>query len=398
MSGLIVDNARVTPEIAGALMALCPFSAIEFAGDRLSISAACRMCKLCVKRSGGVISMSEEPKARVQPGDWSGVAVFADCTEEGLHNVTLELLGKARELAGEIHQPVLAVMIGHQVTRWADTLVKHGADCVYIYDHPELAHFRIEPYANALEDFVRSVQPSSVLIGATRAGRALAPRVAARFRTGLTADCTMLEMRENTDLIQIRPAFGGNIMARIATPRHRPQFCTVRYKVFSQSEPDAGRTGRIVACDLPKERYACGVRYLGAEPKPEEINLSEAEIVLAVGRGLRSEADLALIQPIADAIGAQIACTRPLVECGWFDARRQIGLSGRTVNAKLIITAGISGSVQFAAGMRGSSRIIAINRDRGAPIFNIAHYGLVGDLYEVLPLLALRIREEKDNV
>jgi electron transfer flavoprotein alpha subunit len=176
---------------------------------------------------------------------WSGIAVFADCTEEGLHNVTLELLGKARELAGGIHQQVLAVLIGHQVTRWADILVKHGADCVYIYDHPELAHFRVEPYANALEDFVRSVQPSCVLIGATRAGRALAPRVAARFRTGLTADCTMLEMREDADLIQIRPAFGGNIMARIATPRHRPQFCTVRYKVFSQSEPDAGQTGRI---------------------------------------------------------------------------------------------------------------------------------------------------------
>jgi electron transfer flavoprotein alpha subunit len=397
VSGLIIDNARVTPEIAGALMAICPFTAIEYTGGWLSINAACRMCNLCVKNGGGIISSRETSETHLHPDGWRGIAVFADCTEGTLHNVTLELLGKARELSKITNQPVFAVLIGHKVAPCADTLVRYGANCVYVYDDPELAYFRVEPFASAFEDFVRTARPSSVLIGATRAGRMLAPRVAARFRTGLTADCTLLEMRENTDLVQIRPAFGGNIMARIATPRHRPQFCTVRYKVFCRPEPADGPAGRIVVRRLPGGLYSFGTDCLGVEPRSGEVDLSEAEVVLAVGRGIRSKSDLVILEPIANAIGAQIACTRPLVECGWFDARRQIGLSGRTVNAKLIITVGISGSVQFAAGMRGSALIVAINRDRSAPIFDIAHYGLVGDLYEVLPRLAKHIREENAN-
>jgi len=204
-------------------------------------------------------------------------------------------------------------------------------------------------------------------------------------------------MREGTDLIQIRPAFGGNIMARIITPNHRPQFCTVRYKIFSAPAPLKDPTGVIERVPVDTALLRSNVQVLSVERKPLETDLSEAGIIVAVGRGLKSKADLVLAEELAGAIGAQLACSRPLVECGWFDCKRQIGLSGRTVNADLIITLGISGSVQFAAGMKGSGCIIAVNNDEKAGIFDIAHYGFVGDLYEVVPALMAYIKKRCDR-
>jgi len=230
------------------------------------------------------------------------------------------------------------------------------------------------------------------MVGATGIGRSLAPRVAARFRTGITADCTSLEMRDGTDLVQIRPAFGGNIMARIVTPNHRPQFCTVRYKVFSAPATVDSPRGVIERIPVDTDLLRSNVLVTSVERKPPETDLSEAKIIVTAGRGLRSKADLALAEELAGIIGAQLACTRPLVECGWFDCKRQIGLSGRTVNADLIITLGVSGSVQFAAGMKGSGCIIAVNNDATAGIFDVAHYGFVGDLYEIVPALTAYIK------
>ena len=233
-------------------------------------------------------------------------------------------------------------------------------------------------------------------MGATNVGRSLAPRVAARFRTGLTADCTILEMKENTDLVQIRPAFGGNIMAQIVTENNRPQFCTVRYKIFSAPERSEEAKGEIVNMKLEEKRFASAIEVLEIIKKEKGFDISEADVIVAVGRGVKSEKDLPMVQEFADAIGAKMACTRPNIENGWFDPRLQIGLSGRTVKPKLIIAVGVSGSVQFAAGMQNSEYIVAINNDKNASIFNIAHCGIVGDLYEVLPELMEEIRSNKN--
>lgn len=400
MAYLQIHPERITPEAARELVGLCPFSAIQYENGKLEINAACKMCRMCVRKGpAGAVTYEEEAEAApgVDKAAWQGVAVFAELRDGGIHPVTLELLGKARELAAVTGQEVLAVLIGSGVEEQARTLLAYGAGKVYLYDDPVFRSFLMDPYAGAFEDFVEKAKPSSVLVGATNMGRSLAPRVAAHFRTGLTADCTVLEMRENTDLVQIRPAFGGNIMAQIINPAHRPQFCTVRYKIFSAPEAVEEPTGTVEAMPLPQVCRRSRMTLLEELEKPRQVDISEAQVIVAVGRGVKSQADLALARELADAIGGRLACTRPLVEAGWLDVKSQIGLSGRTVNARLIITLGVSGSVQFAAGMRGCGCIVAVNRDPAAPIFDIAHYGLVGDWYAVVPALlkALGKGEEK---
>ena len=393
MPELTVNQHKVTPQAAKELAALCPFSAISYSDGLLEINSGCKMCKLCIKKGPtGVITMSGEPAhAHIDKNFWRGIAVFAECRNGKLHNVTLELIGKAKELAAVIHHPVYVLLAGYHVQPLAEHLLSYGVDHIYLYNAPQLRNYLPELYVNVLEDFIRNIHPSCVMIGATHAGRVLAPRTAARFRAGLTADCTLLEMKENTDLVQIRPAFGGNIMARIVTPNHRPQFCTVRYKVFPPDTPSDQTYGSITEITPEARLLQSETRILESQPKAPALDIAESKIIVAVGRGIRKQADLKLAEKLADVLNAQLACTRPLVENGWFDVKRQIGLSGRTVSADLIITLGISGSVQFAAGMRNSACIIAINTDPNAPIFDIAHYGFVGDLYQLLPsLLSLR--------
>jgi len=309
--------------------------------------------------------------------------------------VTLELIGKAKVLAKVINHPVYALFMGTDITEKAQELLKYGVDKVFVYDKPELKHFVIEPYANVFEDFIEKIKPSSILVGATNVGRSLAPRVAARYRTGLTADCTILEMKENTDLVQIRPAFGGNIMAQIVTENTRPQFCTVRYKVFDAPEILKNPKGCLEIMDIESKKLISSIEVLEIIKKEKGIDISDAETIVAVGRGVKCEKDLEMIYSFAEKIGATVACTRPGIESGWFDAKLQIGLSGRTVKPKLIIALGISGAVQFAAGMQNSDYIIAINNDPKAPIFNVAHCGMVGDLYEILPELLEMIEAQE---
>jgi electron transfer flavoprotein alpha subunit len=243
-------------------------------------------------------------------------------------------------------------------------------------------------------DFIEKVRPSVVMAGATSMGRSLAPRIAARFGTGITADCTGLAIRENGDLVQTRPAFGGNIMAQIVTPHTRPQLCTVRYRVFDAAPRREKPTAQVEVMQAPDGLENLGAQVLDVLAKPKELDISEAEVIVAVGRGVKDEAGLSLAKRLADILGAQLACTRPMVENGWFDPRRQIGLSGRTVKPKLIITIGVSGAVQFAAGMDKSEFIISINNDPEASIFNLSHIGLVGDLYEVLPAFMEKVERE----
>lgn len=397
MAILKINQKKITEEIKKELINLCPFGAFIDGENGLEISAACKMCKLCVKKGpSGVVEFIEEEKKSVDKDEWKGITVYVDHIEGEVHPVTYELIGKAKELAKVINHPVYALFIGNDITQKAKELLYYGVDEVFVYDYKELEYFVIEPYTNVFEDFINIVKPSSILVGATNVGRSLAPRTAARFRTGLTADCTALEMKESTDIVQIRPAFGGNIMAQIITTNNRPQFCTVRYKIFNAPEKTNEVAGKISEMEINNSLLVSNIKVLDITKKEAETSISDAEIIVATGRGIKSEKDMEMIYELTDLLGARTACTRPLIESGWFDPRLQIGLSGRTVKPKLIITVGISGSVQFAAGMQNSDLIIAINNDPNASIFNLAHYGIVGDLYEIIPDLIDKIKSGKE--
>ena len=396
MGKLVVNKSLLNEKNAEDAIKLCPFGAISYDGKTLDISSACKLCKICAKKSGGLIEYVEEEVKSIDKSLWRGITVFADVADGKIHRVTFELCGKAKELARITGHPIYAIVIGYNVTDTAKTLLHYGVDKVFVYDDEAFANFRIEPYTAAFADFIEKEKPSSVLIGATNLGRALAPRVAARCRTGLTADCTILEMKENTDLVQIRPAFGGNIMAQIITPNTRPQFCTARYKVFSEPSPTKEPKGEIALMKVDEAMKKSAIRVLSSKEKPKDVDISESDVIVAVGRGAQSETMRAYAQELAELLGGVVASTRPLVEANIFDAKRQIGLSGRTVKPKIIFCLGISGAVQFAAGMKSSDCIVAINQDPKAPIFDIAHYCVVGDVNAVVPELIKKIKEARN--
>ncbi len=399
MEKLKINQNLVTPDNAKTLVELCPFNAINYTNGKLDISSACRTCKLCVKKGPqGVIEFIEEQKPTIDKSLWKGICVYVDHDNGKIHRVSYELIGKAKELAKVTNHPVYALMMGYRIGESAKKLLHYGVDKIFIYENDALKHFKIEPYTAIFCDFINKIKPSSILIGATNLGRQLAPRVAARCRAGLTADCTVLQMKENTDLVQIRPAFGGNIMAQIISTAHRPQFCTVRYKVFAEPTPTEQASGEIINMSIDNTKLISDINILDIEQKNSDVDISESEVIVAVGRGASGESLRTMAKELADRLSGVMACTRPLVENNIMDAKHQIGLSGRTVKPKFIICLGISGSVQFAAGMKSSDCIVAINSDANAPIFDVAHYGVVGDVNEILPLLLEKIKEAQDNV
>lgn len=375
----------------GTCAQACPFGAIDMQAGKPQLNAACRVCGLCVKAcpKGAVVRLETKVQS-IDKSLWRDILVFAECEGGRLHPVGLELIGKALELAQPVGYRVKALLMGHGVEPLAQELRHYGVSEIAVYDDPALSYFRADAYAACAEDYIRAARPSVVLVGATSLGRSLAPRLATRFHTGLTADCTRLEMRPSTDLVQIRPAFGGNIMAQIVTLNTRPQFATVRYKVMDAPVRREEAQGEIVLRQTPALRSP--VTHVRTERIPAAASISDAEILVVGGRGLQKEADLDLVQELAKALGGDWAVSRPLVEKGWATNARQIGLSGRTVKPRLIITCGVSGAIQFTACMNASEHIVAINSDPQAPIFNVAHVAIVGDLYEVLPGLLRRLR------
>jgi electron transfer flavoprotein alpha subunit len=394
MAKLVVNQEKITN--IDELIKICPFGAMENNKGMLEINSGCKMCKLCVKKGpAGAVEYVEDEVKTVDKSAWKGVAVYVDHVDGDIHPVTFELIGKARELAAKVNQQVYCIFAGHNIKHKAEELLYYGVDRVMVYDNEELKHFRIEPYTAVFEDFVNKIKPTAILVGATTVGRSLAPRVAARFRTGLTADCTILDIKENTDLVQIRPAFGGNIMAQICTPNNRPQLATVRYKVMSAPERSAYASGKIIVCEVGAEKLESKIKVLDVIAKEKETGISDAEVIIVAGRGVKTEKDLAMIKELASLLHGEVAVTRPLIEAGWADAKRQVGLSGRTVRPRLIITCGVSGAVQFTAGMNNSEYIFAINKDEKAPIFKVAHYGVVGDIYEIVPQLIENIKSTR---
>ena len=374
----------------------CPFSAIDMIGGKAQMNAACKVCGLCLKQCPqGAIIRLETKVDSVDKTKWSDILVFAEQSEGSLHPVCLELIGEAQRLAAGKDQKVKAVILGGHVEDCAQELRHYGVDEVHVYEGEELSFFRADAFAACVEDCIKKIKPSVVLVGATALGRSLAPRLSTRFRTGLTADCTQLELKANTDLVQIRPAFGGNIMAQIVTPNTRPQFATVRYKVMEAPKRMEEEKGEVLRQRMPKAVRDSRVKLVSTEPVPKAANISDAEILVVAGRGLQKKEDLELVRELAALLGGEYAVTRPLAEKGWESNARQIGLSGRTVRPKLIITFGVSGAIQFTAGMDQAEHIIAVNSDQDAPIFKLAHVCIVSDLYEVLPQMISKLKEKE---
>lgn len=373
----------------------CPFSAIDMKDGKPELNAACKVCGLCVRSCPQKAIVKLETRVTsVDKTQWKDILVFAEVSGGRLHPVSLELIGKARELASGVPgYGVKAVLVGEGVSAHAYELRHYGVSEIAVYDDAELGYFRADAYSACVEDYIKAVKPSVVLVGATALGRSLAPRLATRFHTGLTADCTTLLLRENSDLVQIRPAFGGNIMAQIVTTNTRPQFATVRYKVMNPPVREDRESGEVVTRKLPAAVKNCKGSCVSIKPIPPKKSISDAEILVVGGRGLAKEADLEMIKALAAQLGGDWAVTRPLVEKGWATNERQIGLSGRTVRPKLIITCGVSGAIQFTACMNGSDHIVSINTDKDAPIFDTAHIAIVGDLYEIIPQLMNMLEE-----
>lgn len=320
--------------------------------------------------------------------DYSGVTVFCEQREQIISKVSFELIGKGRSIADEIGQQLTAVILGSGIEDKCESLIHFGADKVIYVDRKELELYTTESYTQALTKILNDTKPEIVLIGATSIGRDLAPRVSSRLSTGLTADCTTLEIGENNELLMTRPAFGGNIMATIVCPDHRPQMSTVRAGVMTMLEKDETRTGSIEEVDIEFTDAIHRVKILEVvKEEKEEESITEASILVSGGRGVGSKENFETLKDVAELLNGTVSASRAVIDAGWFDHSRQVGQTGTTVRPNIYLACGISGAIQHVAGMEESDYIIAINKDSEAPIFDVADYGIVGDVNKVLPAL-----------
>jgi electron transfer flavoprotein alpha subunit len=363
---------------------------------KAEITENCQLCRACLPVCPeGAISEIEEASDKREKGLGKGVWVYAEQREGVIAGVSFELLGIGKKLAEKLGTEVSAVLFGATEAD-AQELIKWGADRVYHCVDEMVKVFNDEPYAGLLSDLIEQHKPEIVLAGATPIGRSFIPRVAARLKAGLTADCTALEIDETTkNLLQVRPAFGGNIMATILCPHTRPQMATVRPRVMKRGVYDESRQGEIIAVKADKVKSRTKVMEIVKEVSDISVNLQEANIIVAGGRGTGGEKGFQLLYELAEALGASLGASRAAVDEGWIPYRHQVGQTGKTVGPKIYIACGISGAVQHIVGMQSSDIIIAINKNPEAPIFNIATYGIVGDLFEIVPVLIRKIKEAK---
>ena len=338
--------------------------------------------------------------------EYKGVYVFAQQIDNELSSIAFELLGKAKELAAPLNTEVTAVLIGSGVKGLVDQLAEYGADKVIVVDDPELKEYRTEPYAHALSSVINEYKPEIVLVGATAIGRDLGPRVSARVATGLTADCTVLEIgdfplnaipgqeQKHNQLLMTRPAFGGNTIATIACPDNRPQMATVRPGVMQKIDPIAGAKAEVIEYNpgfIPDNKY---VEILDiVKELSDTVDIMDAKILVSGGRGVGSAENFKMLQDLADVIGGTVSCSRAIVDNGWLPKELQVGQTGKTVRPNVYFAIGISGAIQHTAGMEESDIIIAINKDDSAPIFDVADYGIVGDLNKIVPKLTEELKK-----
>ena len=384
--------------LCGVCVEKCPFGALRMEKNGIKVGDTCRMCGICVRQCPEKALRFEQRAGEVDKSKWSDFLIYVEQERGDIHPVAYELIGEARKMAAKVNYKVNCVIVGGAGTEEnAKKLLSYGVDKVYVYEHPGFENFRADCFTDAVADCISMAKPSSVLIGATALGRSLAPRLSTRFHTGLTADCTTLDIKENTDMIQIRPAFGGNIMAQISITRSRPQFATVRYRVMDRAAKVENPAGEIVRCRVTDEMTYSRIQILSSQVIDRQKGLEEEDIIVVAGRGVRGEKDVEMCRELADALGGQLAFTRPMVENGFGDTAHQIGLSGRTVRPKLIITCGVSGAIQFTSCMKASECIVAINNDPEAQIFKVAHYCINDDLYRVVPKLIELLRNRKED-
>ena len=327
--------------------------------------------------------------------EYKGVYVFAQQVDGKITGVSYELIGKGKDLAADLGTEVTAVLIGSNVTELADKLAAYGADKVIVVDQPEFELYKTEEYTQAMYDVIQTFKPDIVLYGATAIGRDLAPRVSSRVHTGLTADCTKLEIDAETKLLRMtRPAFGGNIMATILCPNHRPQQATVRPGVMQKKEPDYSKKANVIAHKVDIVPNECMVEIMEVIKKvTDKVDIQDAKILISGGRGMGGPENFKILYDLAKVIGGEVSSSRACVDAGWTEKDMQVGQTGKTVRPKLYMACGISGAIQHLAGMEESEVIVAINKDEYAPIFDVADFGIVGDLHKMIPVFTEKLKE-----
>jgi len=387
--GLKVDLELCTG--CGACVSVCPFCALVQRDEdgKVEVNEACTACGACLEVcpvEALSMEVSEKKVDTAALDAFRGVWVFAEQRGGNLQEVAFELLGEGRVLADQLDVELCAVLLGSQVQDCTATLFEHGADKVYLVDHPALEAYTAEPYSEAMSALIRKYKPEVVLAGATSMGRGFIASVAIQVSAGLTADCTELGIdTEKRLLLQTRPAFGGNIMACIICPDNRPQMATVRPKVFKHPVPVAGRTGELIQETVEiKDPVVHLIQTVNA--MQDEVNVAGADFIVTGGRGLGGPENFKLLHDLAEALGgAAVGASRAAVDAGWISSFHQVGQTGKTVRPKIYIACGVSGQIQHLVGMNSSDTIIAINKDPDAPIFGVADIGIVGDLFHVVP-------------
>lgn len=340
---------------------------------------------------------------------YKGVFIYAQQVDGEISPIAFELLGKAKDLAADLDTDVTAVLLGSKIKGLADQFAEYGADRVIVVDDPVLEVYRTEPYAQALTAVINEYKPEIMLVGATAIGRDLGPRVSARVGTGLTADCTKLEIgdfplnplpgkeQKHNQLLMTRPAFGGNTIATIACPDNRPQMATVRPGVMQKIDPVKGAKAEVVEFNPELKENNCYVEILDIVKEVAEVaDIQQAKILVSGGRGVGSKENFKILQDLADALGGTVSCSRAVVDNGWMPKDLQVGQTGKTVRPNVYFAIGISGAIQHTAGMEESDIIIAINKDESAPIFDVADYGIVGDLNKIVPLITEAVKARKN--
>lgn len=381
----------------GACIYSCPFGALELLSDKAEAKEACTLCGACTGSCPvEAITVPDRGTAVTAPaGEAKDLWVFAEQRDGEVADVVYELLGEGRKLADKLGQRLVAVLLGAETEAAMAELAARGADRIHVFTDPQLARFADDLYTAALTNLIEAERPAAVLYGATSTGRTLAPRIAARLKTGLTADCTGLDVDPETkNLLQTRPAFGGNIMATIICPNNRPQMATVRPNILEKAQAVPGRPAEVVHHDLPGAVDVLSRILEVVETEGEQVNIAEANVIVSGGRGMGDPKHFGMLEELAHLLGGAVGASRAAVDAGWYPYAHQVGQTGKTVAPKVYIACGISGAVQHLIGVQAEI-VVAINRDPGAPIFEVATYGLVGNVHDVVPALIAEIKRRR---